>query len=573
MARHVRLSAQAALVALLASLVVAVGGSPAHAADRDCGDFGSQRAAQIFFLEHGGPNRDPHGLDSDSDGIACETNDAPYYFKKKLPDATPSRIDSSVRLKSSPGAGIKGERLALKVRVSPRMKRTVVLQRKVSSGWDRIERGTTSKRGRLTYRTSVAKSTTKYRAVVLAKRVGKKRYLADVSPRERVRTQRQSVVLSMSRSARPGKAVKAVVEASPARAGRRVHLQLRTRNGWSKVDQGEQSRRGLVELKDRDLSLGSHKYRAVVLAAGGAGEARSNRQRVRVTEPPPVDPPPAVPTGLATAAGNGQVDLSWEAVPDADFFEYVVYQLGNGVWVEVGRTPAESFLIGGLINDVTYTFAVSAVDASGNESELSPSVTARPEAPDTTPPAVPAGLLATPGNESVTLAWDAVSAPDLARYRVHVRESGSAEWTRVEQVSAGTSLTVRGLTNFTVYEFAVSAVDQVGNESARSDVVSESPPPLEVPVGLTAEARDGSVLLDWASKTDERVIGYRVDFRAGADGPWVPARDGVTLDSTELVSGLQNGVEYSFSVVALAAIGSESGRSEVVTATPSAPSP
>lgn len=46
-------------------------------ADRDCGDFGTQAAAQRFFLDAGGPQRDPHRLDADGDGIACETNPCP----------------------------------------------------------------------------------------------------------------------------------------------------------------------------------------------------------------------------------------------------------------------------------------------------------------------------------------------------------------------------------------------------------------------------------------------------------------------------------------------------------------
>lgn len=39
--------------------------------DRDCADFASQRQAQRFFERHN-PGRDPHGLDADHDGLACE---------------------------------------------------------------------------------------------------------------------------------------------------------------------------------------------------------------------------------------------------------------------------------------------------------------------------------------------------------------------------------------------------------------------------------------------------------------------------------------------------------------------
>jgi len=41
--------------------------------DKDCADFPSQKAAQIYFLKHGGPRYDPDRLDADHDGIACES--------------------------------------------------------------------------------------------------------------------------------------------------------------------------------------------------------------------------------------------------------------------------------------------------------------------------------------------------------------------------------------------------------------------------------------------------------------------------------------------------------------------
>lgn len=41
--------------------------------DRDCGDFYTYAEAYAFFAAAGGPNRDPHRLDRDNDGIPCET--------------------------------------------------------------------------------------------------------------------------------------------------------------------------------------------------------------------------------------------------------------------------------------------------------------------------------------------------------------------------------------------------------------------------------------------------------------------------------------------------------------------
>lgn len=41
--------------------------------DKDCGDFATWQEAQAFYEAQGGPAQDPHKLDSDGDGIACES--------------------------------------------------------------------------------------------------------------------------------------------------------------------------------------------------------------------------------------------------------------------------------------------------------------------------------------------------------------------------------------------------------------------------------------------------------------------------------------------------------------------
>lgn len=60
--------------ATLTRRVATVAPPPATGGDRDCADFGSQREAQAFYEAQGGPERDPHRLDRDRDGLACELN-------------------------------------------------------------------------------------------------------------------------------------------------------------------------------------------------------------------------------------------------------------------------------------------------------------------------------------------------------------------------------------------------------------------------------------------------------------------------------------------------------------------
>ena len=68
--------------------------SAAVAQGNDCADFSSQQEAQQFFIDHGGPDSDPFGLDPDEDGVACETLPAapatPATPSTASPSPTPS---------------------------------------------------------------------------------------------------------------------------------------------------------------------------------------------------------------------------------------------------------------------------------------------------------------------------------------------------------------------------------------------------------------------------------------------------------------------------------------------------
>ena len=58
-------------VAIWFAVSVAIAGAAsAQGGDMDCSDFSSQAEAQAFF-EQAGPG-DPHRLDGDNDGVACE---------------------------------------------------------------------------------------------------------------------------------------------------------------------------------------------------------------------------------------------------------------------------------------------------------------------------------------------------------------------------------------------------------------------------------------------------------------------------------------------------------------------
>ena len=66
------------LLALVAGLLATVASAgPAAAVDYDCSDFDTQAQAQKVYVEAGGPSSDPHRLDADDDGRACDSLPCP----------------------------------------------------------------------------------------------------------------------------------------------------------------------------------------------------------------------------------------------------------------------------------------------------------------------------------------------------------------------------------------------------------------------------------------------------------------------------------------------------------------
>lgn len=83
--------------------------------------------------------------------------------------------------------------------------------------------------------------------------------------------------------------------------------------------------------------------------------------------------PPAVPRGVSSVTGDEKVTVSWYPNHESDFAQYNVYRSENettGYFV-LASTDQPVFVDLDVVNGQTYYYAVSAVDISGNESELS----------------------------------------------------------------------------------------------------------------------------------------------------------------------------------------------------------
>jgi hypothetical protein len=93
-----------------------------------------------------------------------------------------------------------------------------------------------------------------------------------------------------------------------------------------------------------------------------------------------------------------------------------------------------------------------------------------------TAPAAPTGLSATAGNTEAALSWTAASngGSAITDYLIEYSTDNSTWSTFADGTSAGTSATVTGLTNGTLYYFRVSAINTI-NTSSVSSTASTTP--------------------------------------------------------------------------------------------------
>ncbi|GAB4081700.1 hypothetical protein GCM10028783_26490 [Modestobacter muralis] len=225
--------------------------------------------------------------------------------------------------------------------------------------------------------------------------------------------------------------------------------------------------RGATSSVDSGLVDG-RTYRYTLVAEDGHGNRSGPSAEVAAT--PRDTTAPAVPAGPTATAGDGAVELSWPADPDAA--THRVLRDGQPVATVTGTTYRDE----GLTNGTPYRYTLVAVDAAGNPSASSPEVLATPT--DRTAPAAPTGVTATPGDGQATLSWTAGTEPDLAAHRVL-----AGDGTVVATVTApATQAVVRGLANGAATTFTVVAVDAAGNASGASAPVTVTPAARAVPV-------------------------------------------------------------------------------------------
>lgn len=247
------------------------------------------------------------------------------------------------------------------------------------------------------------------------------------------------------------------------------------------------------------------------------------------------------PKGLTAIGREASVDLSWTASSNGT--RYLVYQgtSANGESMTLVRTgiTATSVTIDGLTNGVTYYFRVAAETPVGTSTPSS-AANAKPIGV----PTVVTGFGATARNGSVNLVWEAVAGADS--YIIY-QGTSSGNLAAVATGLTGTSYIANAVTNGVTYYFQVAASNSAGAGPRSIELAATPVPPPVAPSALTATVGNTSVQLSWSGST--YATQYFVYMGSGAG--FQAAQPVATVGGTSTtVSGLTNGTEYYFKVVA-----------------------
>jgi chitodextrinase len=366
-------------------------------------------------------------------------------------------------------------------------------------------------------------------------------------------------------------------------------------------------------------------YYFAIKAADEAGNVAtiSNVPSATTTGVVDVIAPDAVVNLAVASVTQTTATLSWTAPGDDAAagtaltydIRYSTATITSGNWAAATQVTGEptptvagstqAMVVTGLTAGTLYYFAMKTLDEVPNTSGLSnvASGTTSP-APDTVAPDAIANLAAPIGlrtYSSITLQWtspgdDAASGIATA-YDVRLSEAEitSGNFLAALSVSgpplpatAGTAqtMTISGLVAGTFYWFAIKTVDEAGNWSAISNIISRATAPAPVdatpPATVTDLAVEGfdsdSIVIGFTAQGDDGIIGtataYDVrysttyitayTFAGASQVADAPAPQPFGARETVLITGLTQGTTYYIAVRVLDEIGNGSGISNVV---------
>jgi hypothetical protein len=193
---------------------------------------------------------------------------------------------------------------------------------------------------------------------------------------------------------------------------------------------------------------------------------------------------PAVPQNVRVSLSEKYIEVRWDpaaasagAPASPGPAGYNIYRSeGEELPLKLNSSPVkeDSYRDQGFSFGRTYRYFVRAVASDKppfreSESSNKAEILTR----DTFPPAPPVGLAVVPGKDFIALSWEPNKESDLAGYRIWRKEAGQPDFVLLQSLPATETAYSDSLVEMNKrYDYAISALDDAGNESGRSETAS-----------------------------------------------------------------------------------------------------
>ena len=296
--------------------------------------------------------------------------------------------------------------------------------------------------------------------------------------------------------------------------------------------------------------VNGHTYSYQISAVNGRGEGPKSSLVSAV--PATV---PSAPMNLKALVGNSSVSLTWEApiYSGPGTITFHLFRDGIEIWNGSGTSHIDS----GLVNEVTYTFNVTAENDLGWGSN-STSVHATPTA-NPLPPTSPRNLIAVPGNGIVQLSWEAPDYIGVPPLTYHLFRDGIQIW-------SGPALNISDddVSKGVEYSYSVAAESDIGWSENCTAVHAIPFGVPDIPDGLKGTPGNGQALIVW------NAVGYsgpgNLSYQLLREGVEVYKGSNTSFNDTDLI----NGQSYRYVLSATNSIGT-SPLSAILTVMPEGP--
>ncbi len=183
-----------------------------------------------------------------------------------------------------------------------------------------------------------------------------------------------------------------------------------------------------------------------------------------------VEPPVPAPAEVTAVPVQEGVRVTWS---DPDVHSFVVFRQApaDKQPVQLGKTDQPPYLDRNTVYGTEYQYWVQGLR---DEAESDAAASNKLTPVDTFPPAVPAGVTAAAGINTIELAWERNTEPDFKEYVVY-RAAGNGPFENAGETDVPT-FSDKAIQSGRTYRYAISAVDQAGNESGRSAIVEATAP-------------------------------------------------------------------------------------------------